>query len=442
MKLSIYNKFINLQDGNILAFNSASCALAVIDEKYKSIINNSCELASYATEDEYKDIIHDMKKGQFIVSKNVDELKIIKYEHFKNKFESKKITLTLAPTLNCNFSCIYCYQTPDSNIMDEYVQNQIVAIVKKYAEEGKDVQVVWFGGEPLLTINILQKLSKEFIKICKKFQVNYSASIITNGYLLTDDIVNILIDCKVSSIQVTLDGIPEIHNKRRILKAKTKSNTFDVILKNIAILLNIEMNINIRINIDKTNMNNAIHLIQFLEEKGFNQFKNLTLALGKVRIYGEACNSIKDICCGIKEFSELDYDFHITAIEKGFNINNGFDYPKRRTNLCCADSALSYVIDPKGFLYKCWSDIGNTNKAIGNILDVDKDNLLEEKSLTADYILHSPFDYNRCINCWLLPICMGGCPYIVKNEGDTQCTKWKYNIEKALLHKYSKMKVQ
>ena len=64
----------------------------------------------------------------------------------------------------------------------------------------------WYGGEPLLAISPIERLTKKFKKICKRFNIEYSASIITNGYLLTEDVCNKLLDLDITDAQITLDG--------------------------------------------------------------------------------------------------------------------------------------------------------------------------------------------------------------------------------------------
>ena len=55
-----------------------------------------------------------------------------------------------------------------------------------------------------------------------------------------------------------------------------------------------------------------------------------------------------------------------------------------------------------------------------------------------NYLLWTPFDYEECIECWLLPICMGGCPWNGMHKGyKPECEKWKYIIEKSMIDKYN-----
>jgi len=49
----------------------------------------------------------------------------------------------------------------------------------------------------------------------------------------------------------------------------------------------------------------------------------------------------------------------------------------------------------------------------------------------------------ECRECQILPICMGGCPYIALKEGmkdKGECIDWKYNLKEMLSLYYLKKK--
>jgi len=93
------------------------------------------------------------------------------------------------------------------------------------------INIVWYGGEPLLAIDLIEVISTRVLEICRKNNVSFKADMVTNGYLLTDENVRKLIECEVKTIQVTLDGDREVHDSRRFLDEKKGS--FDGILSNL-----------------------------------------------------------------------------------------------------------------------------------------------------------------------------------------------------------------
>ena len=61
----------------------------------------------------------------------------------------------------------------------------------------------WFGGEPLLAPEIVESLSQRLIALADERGIEYDAGIITNGYLLDQDTVDMLARCKVCALQTT-----------------------------------------------------------------------------------------------------------------------------------------------------------------------------------------------------------------------------------------------
>ena len=136
--------------------------------------------------------------------------------------------------------------------MDEKVEKEIVDLLLKNSKTINNFSVTWYGGEPLLAMDVIERLSKEFIEICDKNEIYYSASIITNGYLLTPAIAKKLIDLKIEFMQITIDGSKETHDKRRILA--NGKGTFDKIISNLKECSLNMPNTALRINTDKKNL--------------------------------------------------------------------------------------------------------------------------------------------------------------------------------------------
>jgi uncharacterized protein len=90
--------------------------------------------------------------------------------------------------------------------------------LKKAFGKKSNITVESFGGEPLPAFDIIYDFSQKAIEICNKSGIKYFSSLVTNGYLFTDDIIDKLNDCNILKVQIAMDGQPEINNKRRYLK--------------------------------------------------------------------------------------------------------------------------------------------------------------------------------------------------------------------------------
>lgn len=430
-KESRYNFYMDY-DEKKLVFNGVTSAFAEIDEQFLGVIekaNNDDEI------DENVELVSQMHENGFLVEKGFDELKYLKLGNYGSKFESSEFGLTIAPTLACNFACPYCYETPEAGVMSEEVMSSLCELVNKMAEKKKNVGITWYGGEPILAKNIIENLSDRFIEIANKQNVEYSAYMVSNGYLIDKDVVGMLKKCRVSGVQLTIDGPPGIHNERRRLKSES-GDTFWKIVETAKLLKAESIEVHIRINIDKANVDCLEELLDILIE---NDLQDCSVNLGHIKPYTNACASVVDACLNPKDFAMLSTKCQSVLVDKGFRATLYPYYPGLKGNYCCADSTSAYVIDPKGYMYKCWNDIGNTERSVGNVLNCEE---MTERNLNvnAEYILWSPFEFEKCVECKMLPMCMGGCPYNGIASGIPECENWKYSLRDTLINIYEQQK--
>lgn len=437
MKKSRYNMFWSLEDGTRIAFNCMTCALAEINDDFMDVLNNIENLDYNNLDEKTKTLVDNMLEGNYILKDNIDELKLIKYRHLNGKFSNEGLGLTIAPTLACNFACPYCYESPKTGFITEEVQKSILDMVEEAAKRRKDISTTWYGGEPLVAKDIIFDLSEKIIKICKEYDAPYSSYIVTNGYLITDEIIEKFKEYQISGAQVTIDGPPDIHNSRRKLRGSDKE-TFNIILDNVKKLKKNGMRVTIRINIDRTNVDRIEELLDIIEA---NNLKDVMISLGHVTAYTEACMSVSEACLNTEEYAKKNVKYQEILHSRGFNVQGYPYYPGIKANYCCADSSSSFVLDPEGYMYKCWNDVGNTERAVGQITKVKEAPNEDMYMRNVDYILWSPFNHEKCIECNLLPICMGGCPFNgERNSMDPDCEKWKYNLEDVLKLTYLQRK--
>lgn len=435
MKVSKYNKIIKNGDKDIV-FNSITCALAEVDERFWNIYDNIETLDSEFLEKSQKEVFDNMISGGYLVNDNIDELQILEYNYLSSKFVENNLALTIAPTLECNFACPYCYETPKNGYMSEEIQDAIIDLVKNRINNINSLSITWYGGEPVLGKEIIISLSEQFIDLCEKNEVVYNAFIITNGYLLNNDIIDTFKKLKINGYQITVDGPPEIHNKRRKFK-NANLDTFSKIIENIKILKSKEIDTHIRVNIDDQNKEYIEELLEILQK---NDLNNLSLNLGHVRGDTGSGANVKETLISNKSYADIDYKNHKLLKKYGFSKGSTVEYyPNIKANYCGADSMSSFVIDGQGLMYKCWNDIGEEALSIGNVFDVKEGKGFNDYRLknNINYMMWSPFKHEKCKECWILPICMGGCPYNgIRNNYNPECDKWKYTIEEALLNKH------
>jgi len=438
MKISKFNIIKKYENGVTLAYNSFSGALSKVNNNFLKLLE-SIEKGTFFIENlnnDEKKLVEKMKKAGYILNSKVDEMKYLEYLSQLQKYKSKKMKLVIAPTLNCNFKCDYCFEKPIIGDMGIEVQNQIIEMIKKKISEDsiKELSIVWYGGEPLLCKDIINNLSDKILDLCNFSNIAYSASIITNGYLINEESLNDFKKNRIVSIQITIDGTPDIHNVRRRLKQNANNGTFAKILENIN-MLSSQMNVSIRMNIDKRNKDNIKAFMKILNKKILNKEK-ITVSLGHV--FDDNDNfGIEDcsFCLSKSEYSKYKYELLECAEMYGFKKTKKRSYPKLRLIYCSAISYNSYVIDPLGNVFKCWNEICEEKNRITTVKEILEKKNAEKNIKSSQWVMHNVFNEEKCKKCNILPICAGGCPSNQIRKGHSPvCEDYKYIIEKLMIY--------
>lgn len=432
-KASHYNHFVPSEGGKRLAFNAMSCGLAEMDEEsyqvYEALAGGD---GDGVDRQKHAELIENLKKGGFLIDPDLDELAAIRAAHYRARFGNRGFGLTIIPTLRCNFACDYCYEnskihsTPDDRggLMSDEVCDNIVKLCEQRIEPKGTFGVTWYGGEPLLAPQIIEKLTKEFIRICDEKEASYHAGIITNGYLLDEKNLELLKRCRVTFAQVTIDGPREVHDKRRCLKSG--GGTYDRIMKN---LLRIPedsgLRIAIRINVDKRNEGRLAELLEDFRGRGLHRRENVSMSFGQVFQVDGACQDISTTCMATREFSGFLVRTYKTALDMGFKHTS---YPSRMLGNCGAISTSSALVEPNGDVQNCWETVGHGDKRTG-VLGPDG---IEQEGNYVKWVGWSPFN-EQCLACDIMPLCMGGCPYRSVYPTDLgKCLSWRYNLVQVL----------
>ena len=94
----------------------------------------------------------------------------------------KVLKMTVCPTMACNFECSYCFQEHRPGKMSEDVQDEVAALTDRLLaiSGAEELFVMWYGGEPLLALDVIDRLTHLVNSACKKHGAGLRAGIITN----------------------------------------------------------------------------------------------------------------------------------------------------------------------------------------------------------------------------------------------------------------------
>lgn len=372
-----------------------------------------------------------MSGAGFLVEEAVDELKVLELKYWKSKFETDALTLTIMPTDACNFACFYCFENKRQIRMTPETVAATIDFVRKNLFGVRNLRICWFGGEPLLAADIIWEMSEAFIETATASSCEYSAFIVTNGYLLDDEIIAHLKKYKIETLQITIDGDKSAHDKRRCLKSG--GATFDKILANVKKIVENNLKIALRINIDKSNVESIESLIKILSAELGNNKNNVEISFGQIWPIARENDWDTALCLSTAEYSHWTEIFKTFMMAEGFKIRNAYPfYPAPKLNVCGADQIKSFIIRPNGNIDKCWDceriPVGDVSNGVAH-------NVQTEQNLSV-WMLHSPFDDEECRNCKVLQICMGGCHYFAIERKNKFCLKWRFDLENTVRQKY------
>ena len=340
------------------------------------------------------------------------------------------VGLTICPTMGCNFDCPYCFENHKAGKMSQKTQDDVVALAERMlaVSQKKAMSVTWFGGEPLLAPDVIEALSVRLMALCGEKGAEYSAGIITNGYLLTRENADLLARCKVNNAQITLDGVGEAHDKTRRLAGG--GATFGRITDNLR-QGKLDFRVSIRHNVHAENVGEVEALKAFVE--------TLAAESGNEIAYYPALVSGNDASdergCGVGLLCNADAsEIGVRRDAKRFSPGHG--------QYCGAHYLMSIGIDEKGNLQKCWEDVDKPEHSFGTAERWDPKNPIatadHPDNLTRYLNTALPNFDEECSGCVWLPACAGGCPnkrlYYQK-----QCLPFKDAPEKYVLALYDRI---
>ena len=403
MKISKYTFMFDENGQEYYVYNTLSNALMEIDKESYSLLFESRNTQKLSTADFDEDLWEALCINNIISDNDTDDY--LKYKASITNIRKQRtgMHLTLAPTMDCCFRCHYCFEKyKEKKYMTPEIMDQIIKYVTSYPEL-KNIKITWFGGEPLMAVPQIEEFYDKFRDI---WQEPFISNIITTGYHIDKESIRVMQKVGISSVQITLDGMKETHNKVKHLPSG--EDVFERILSNIELLNDSapEINITIRVNLTLENKEEYIPLHKLCLTRFYGR-SNITISPAFVldRGTGDICRSNNNIFFGHIERSK----FILNLAKNG--INSVFvRYPEPFFNECAIRNEMAIAFDPEGYAYKCWEVIGNKEYAIGKLNDDGILTDINQTILNRQLYGADTFDDPICSQCKYLPICNGGCP--------------------------------
>ncbi len=396
IKLSKYNIYFEHNEKKFV-YNTLSTALIQLDaDVFDLLRNNELEKLNL-------DYVDSMKKMHFLIEKNNDESKEFFYFYDSVRYgkSSKIFSIILIPSYACNLACPYCLQGQEKSTdrLDEKSLNSILLFMDKYLNSHKNIdelRISLYGGEPMLNKDLLYKFCDKSNEIAIKYNCDTYFSMTSNMTLLDEKMIEYMKKYQIHT-QVSIDGTPEQHDKKRIYK--NGKGTYDLIVKNLKKLNlhGLRDLITIRLNIDSSNIEDA--------ESIMGDFVNYSddVYFGFLETIKDANDSFND-CVSIESIP-----FYVTEIfsecYKKYGIENDRLFGKKSP--CSINSEGKFFIDNNLDVYKCEKIVKRKDARVGYI---STDGEFIPNSVFFNQMTFSPQNDEKCRECILLPMCGGGCP--------------------------------
>lgn len=408
---------------NIIIDQNSGCVHSVDDVAYDIITNyenkNKDEIKSFILE-KYKDRddvtaddidlcfddIETLKKEGRLFAEDTFEKTASAFK--KRQGVLKAICLHVAH--DCNLACKYCfagkgeYDGPKGLMSYETGKRALDFLVEQSGTR-HNLEVDFFGGEPLLNWDVCKKLVEYGRSIEKKYNKNFRFTVTTNGVLLNDEIMDFC-NKEMGNVVLSLDGRKETHDRLRITRKNTGS--YDMIIdkfKKFAQSRN-QKDYYMRGTYTHFNTDFSKDVIHMADEG----FKELS-------IEPVVCDPSEDYALKESDLPVLKEQYEILANEmlRRYRKGNGFTFYHYMIDLdagpCivkrvsgCGVGTEYMAVTPDGELYPCHQFVGDEKFLLGDIW-----NGVKNKNVLEQFENCNVYSHKECKDCFAKLYCSGGC---------------------------------
>lgn len=311
----------------------------------------------------------------------------------------------------CNLNCEYCfagkgeYGGTDKGLMSVEVGKRALDYLVEQSGSRKNLEVDFFGGEPLLNWDVCKELVKYGRELEKKYNKNFRFTLTTNGVLVDDEVIDFC-NKEMSNVVLSLDGRKEVHDRLR--KTPLGGGSYDQIVpkfKKFADNRN-QKDYYIRGTYTHYNRDFAADLIH-MADLGFKEL------------------SVEPVVCDPREPWALKQDdlpilkeqYQILANEmlRRYRKGDGFTFYHYMIDLdhgpCivkrisgCGVGTEYMAVTPGGDLYPCHQFVGDDKFLIGNIYDG-----VTHPEVLTQFEQCNVYSHKECKDCFAKLYCSGGC---------------------------------
>ena len=408
MKQSKYNCILQDNTGMVI-YNAATDQLVALTPQLANIFHEG-KAAPEKIKAQHAELYdHLLQKGIFVCDE-ADEIEAYIRKREEYERSSGEYTITINPTLACNMSCWYCYEShKNMPAMSADVKQSVLLLIDKLLAENKlkKLNLSFFGGEPLLYFDkVVVDIINHAKMQCKAFDAKLSIHFTTNAYLLTDSVLKHLEGLDVS-FPITIDGGKQVHDSVR--KTKGGEPTYARIVEHIHQTLSHGFPVGVRFNYTAKSIPSFIDVVKDFSHLPQEQKQHVNFTFQRVWQDNEGDASQVE-----QQVEHIERAFE----QAGLFVNNAKSYI---VPYCYADGVNTAVVNYNGDLFKCTArDFAPKSKE--GTLAADGTLQWNERLRKRMSIRHGS---DTCLQCRIYPICHGGCSQMKLEapDGISSCPK-------------------
>ncbi len=340
-----------------------------------------------------------------------DELRCVMERLQSSTRSGTRRSFVVMPTANCNLHCTYCPQVNTNHSYSKSLQQKVTQRILNATTDPKvtNVDVRWYGGEPLLAYASIMELSSSVLPVFDARGITYTSMMVTNGSLLSaQKFTDLTTKCRVKTIVVTLDGGERSNNITRINRAGR--GMYRLIIDNLASIVKFTnapqgTKVIVRVNISPTSANCIDDLLNDLHRIGATA---PLFELQFMPVYSWHQDNSQHIPDNVTIDGAIRSAYH-----RASNLNIGLPTLPSQTKhkLCPAVGRAEEIITPDGGIFSCTEDPlvpgYHSQRQLTTIDALGSDKLRPPDRYDDWYLRINDFE---CSNCPLLPVCGGSCP--------------------------------
>jgi len=332
---------------------------------------------------------------------------------------------------SCNLKCTYCYEVKagfhgTGKSMSSEIGRMAVDQVLARSGNRKDLDINFFGGEPLLNFTRIKELVKYATEQASALGKSITFKITTNGVLLTDEVITFLVKHGFG-VMISIDGDPEANDVHR--RDHAGRGVGKAVIENAKRLVRAQQEAGVRpacIRATLTPQNpSAVRAAEFFEREGFPRVM-IGSSNGRAE-HKDTWDFTEDSRAELTVELDRRLDRHVASLDGKdsplpsslmFNegmkrISQALNKPGHEPGIGCGVGRNMTAVTEHGDIYPCHRYAGESAYQIGTL----KDGINKER-LSGYYKEILDVYESHCSGCWARYLCGGQCPwYISRADG-------------------------